>query len=346
MLTKQTDRSRRRTGWAALAVASFLVACAQTPPPTSAPVSADVPDPADALSLHFVEYVRAPPSAVWSALTTPEQTRQFFHRTAVQVDLREGGVLEHRTADGSRVVIAGRVRRADAPHTLAYDFRFPEYEDTATQVTYTTEDVGDGTTRLTIDHEGFPGRTKTYRRVIDGWPPVLSGLKTLLESGDPLPIPSFATGVGKAPAPDHPQQRYVAYIATTPTALWGALTEPSLTEKYFHGMRIAGELAAGGPIAYTRGTPAAPAIEGTLLHVEPGRGLSFTFQRAGVDDERPSQVRYEIDDLGEGVCRLIVLHDFETESETYRRVAHGWPPIVSGLKTLLESGTSLPIALR
>lgn len=141
--------------------------------------------------------------------------------------------------------------------------------------------------------------------------------------------------------PDHPQRRFTAYIQTTPEALWTALTDPSWTAKYFHGFEVTSTFAPGASIRYTAASDGTAMIEGKIVSVTPAQHLEFSFNRVSATGESASRVRYQIDDLGQEVCRLIVVHDFETTSETYDRVAHGWPPILSGLKTLLERGEPL-----
>ena len=321
-----------------------LAACGGTQSATVAPTEPEQAEP-ETLSLTYVEFIRAPQQQVWTALTNGEHTPKFFHGTVVKSELQAGGEHRHWSGDGERLVIDGRIDAVTPGERLAFQFRFPEYDEAATSVEYRVEDVGDGTTKLTVAHEGFAGPTKTYRRVVDGWPPVISALKTLLESGDPLKVPSFSTAASKEPPPGHPQRRYVAYIRTEPEALWTALTDPAATVQYFHGYEVGSEFTEGAPIRYVK-PDGTEMIRGQVQSAVPGDHLAFTFERVAAEAEEPSHVRYQIDDLGKGVSRLIVTHDFETATETYECVAAGWPPIMSGLKTYLESGAPLPIAMR
>ena len=65
-------------------------------------------------------------------------------------------------------------------------------DDAASRVVWVIEPLGDGLCSLTVTHDEFEGATETYRSVGAGWPAVLSGLKTLLETGRPLALPESA----------------------------------------------------------------------------------------------------------------------------------------------------------
>jgi hypothetical protein len=90
-------------------------------------------------------------------------------------------------------------------------------------------------------------------------------------------------------------------------------------------------------------------IDGVIVEVDRPRKLVHTFKELWNDegkDDWPSRVTYEIEQLGD-VCKLTVVHDdFDSETATYKAVKDGWNPILSGLKTLLETGTPLNIPMR
>ncbi len=137
---------------------------------------------------------------------------------------------------------------------------------------------------------------------------------------------------------------YQVYIKTTPERLWQALTDPDLTEKYFHGTRVDGKFKAGETIRYmmNKDGQTVPALQCKISECVPARRLVHSFEFHGNEDP-PSRVTYEIEPMGD-VVKLTVVHDgFESETETYTSVASGWPPIFSGLKTLLETGQPLEI---
>jgi uncharacterized protein YndB with AHSA1/START domain len=141
------------------------------------------------------------------------------------------------------------------------------------------------------------------------------------------------------------QHLYVTYIRTTPERIWEALTDPAQTKMFFHDTEVKSDFEVGAPIEYLLteedGSKRA-ALTGEILEIDPGRKLVHSFAFASNDDP-PSRVTWEIEPLGD-VVKLTVLHDeFESETETFTSVAHGWPPIFSGLKTLLETGEALRI---
>lgn len=143
------------------------------------------------------------------------------------------------------------------------------------------------------------------------------------------------------PAPRHV---YETYIRTTPERLWQALIDPELTRRYFHRCAFAGDLRPGAPYAYTD-ADGEVAVDGAIEEAEPFRRLVMTFHIAFDGEaagERPSRVTWEITPLGD-VCRLTLVHqDLHGAPRTRQITATGWPIVVSGLKTLVETGEELP----
>ena len=132
------------------------------------------------------------------------------------------------------------------------------------------------------------------------------------------------------------------YIKTTPERLWEAITNPDMRRKYNFGVRVESTWTSGS--SYEARTPALPTPlwEGKNLEVDPPRRLVQSFHARwsdAVDREGTSRVTWEIEPVGDS-CRLLVTHDQLKEganSELYG----GWPMILSGLKTLLETGELL-----
>ena len=132
------------------------------------------------------------------------------------------------------------------------------------------------------------------------------------------------------------------YIKTTPERLWEAITDSELRSKYNFGVGVESDWTSGSH--YRGGSPSAPdaILEGENLEVDPPRRLVQSFNALWgeqVRSEATSRVTWEIEQV-EDSCRLTVTHDQLREganSELYG----GWPMILSGLKTLLETGETL-----
>jgi len=137
----------------------------------------------------FQVYIRTSPEQLWQAITDPAFTERYFFRTQVDADWRAGRRLEYVRADGS-LVVEGEVLEAEPPRRLVTTWAFrhtPELrDDPPSRVTWEIESVGQ-VCRLTLVHE-FGSETRTSQRVVEGWPRVLSSLKSLLETGEPLVI--------------------------------------------------------------------------------------------------------------------------------------------------------------
>src|SRR5258708_1250857 len=151
---------------------------------------------------------------------------------------------------------------------------------------------------------------------------------------------------------------YATYIRTTPEKLWEALTNGDFSEKYWMGFRIELEQKAGGRI---RILPPKDGYEGKcgfdegkVLDCEPGRKIVYEFvinDSPEIAEKRngPSRVTYELKPMGEMV-RLHLIHenllpeDTEKDPNTFRGINNGWPAILSSLKSLLETGTAIPLA--
>ncbi|UCH09115.1 MAG: SRPBCC domain-containing protein [Fidelibacterota bacterium] len=139
-----------------------------------------------------------------------------------------------------------------------------------------------------------------------------------------------------------PRQMYALYLKTTTQRLWEALTQPEETRQYFFGTEVISEFKNGSLIEYystKEGGGKQLAASGQILDIVPLKRLEMTFAFPYYNDQ-PSRVAFEIEDLGE-VVKLTLIHDFEEESQTYQDALEGWPVILSGLKTVLETGQPL-----
>jgi uncharacterized protein YndB with AHSA1/START domain len=133
----------------------------------------------------YMTVIAAPPQEVWRGLTTAEFTEQYWHSTRVRSEFTPGAKIEFLNADGS-VGVAGEILIADRPTELSYTWCFlrnPEAaDDAASRVTFKLESIRAGT-RLTVVHDQLAEDSATARMVSFGWPHVIAGLKTLLETG-------------------------------------------------------------------------------------------------------------------------------------------------------------------
>jgi uncharacterized protein YndB with AHSA1/START domain len=139
----------------------------------------------------YTIYIASTPEKVWEALTTAEFSRKYFFGFAVEAELKVGGSFIIRTPDGS-VHIDGEVIECDPPRRLSvtWNVNWPGLVEKlgATLVSYEIEPAG-AAVRLTM--------TESHDRPLDddilsggrqGWPAILSSLKSLLETGEPLVV--------------------------------------------------------------------------------------------------------------------------------------------------------------
>lgn len=134
------------------------------------------------------------------------------------------------------------------------------------------------------------------------------------------------------------------YIRTTPEALWNALTDGSITPHYYYGIPVESTWEVGAPYRYA--TPAGSLVEGRVLEVVAPQRLATTFRAAfapGMADMPASQVHWEITPLGEAVKLTLTHTDLPADSPFTPAILGGWSVILSGLKTLLETGQPLVI---
>ncbi len=153
------------------------------------------------------------------------------------------------------------------------------------------------------------------------WAATLSGLKTRLET--PM------------------EKVYEIYIRTTPERLWEAITDDEIRSKYNFGARTKSDWTPGS--RFEMNTPAGTLLgEGEILEVDPPRRLVQTMVALWGDDvksEGTSRVTWEIEPVADS-CRLTVTHDQLREGAN-EQLYGGWPMILSGLKTWLETGELL-----
>lgn len=138
----------------------------------------------------YQTYIRASREQVWEAITAPEFTRQYFHAMHIRSDWKPGSPVTFEYDDG-RVGCEGELLDYDPPRRLSYTWRFMFDEALAKErpstVAFELEPAGEAT-RLRIIHGDFDEDSKVYPMIRDGWAEVISSLKSLLETGEPLAI--------------------------------------------------------------------------------------------------------------------------------------------------------------
>ena len=132
------------------------------------------------------------------------------------------------------------------------------------------------------------------------------------------------------------------YIKTSPERLWEAITDGEMRKRYSFGVGIESDWTAGSE--YLARVPGVVDISsGENVEVDPPRRLVQTFKALWSDEverEGTSRVTWEIEPVGDDSCQLRVIHDQLPEGAN-SQLWGGWPMILSGLKTLLETGEDL-----
>ncbi len=132
------------------------------------------------------------------------------------------------------------------------------------------------------------------------------------------------------------------YIKTTPERLWEAITDPELRAKYNFGVGVDSEWTPGSSYESVHPVAGVKIAAGENLEVSPPRRLVQSFTALWSEDvkgEGTSRVTWEIEPVGDS-CQLTVTHDQLPEGAN-SELFGGWPMILSGLKTLLETGEEL-----
>jgi len=148
----------------------------------------------------YVTYIRTTPEQLWEALTKPEFTRKYWFGIWQDCAWTQGATWTLIFPDG-RVADAGEVLEIDPPNRLVLkwrnEFRPELREEGFSRATFELEHLGD-TVKLTVIHEIDRQGSKFIAAVSNGWPAILSSLKSLLETGEGLQrtraLPAAKTG--------------------------------------------------------------------------------------------------------------------------------------------------------
>ena len=135
---------------------------------------------------------------------------------------------------------------------------------------------------------------------------------------------------------------YEIYIRTTPEQLWEAIINPEIRSKYTFGAGAYSDWTVGSRVELT--APKAGVLgDGEVLEIDPPRRLVHTMTAHWSEDverEGASRVTWEIETIGDDSCRLLVTHD-QLRDGAHPEIYGGWPMILSGLKTWVETGELL-----
>lgn len=141
----------------------------------------------------YVTYIASTPEKVFRALTSAEMSKQYWSGNFVESDWKVGSSFTLRLARHEKEDITGEVLEFDPPRRLAYTFH-PHHAgmevEGASRVVFEIEPYQDQV-KLTVIHDGFEAGSKVFESISQGWPHVLSSLKSYLESGVGMTAPWY-----------------------------------------------------------------------------------------------------------------------------------------------------------
>jgi uncharacterized protein YndB with AHSA1/START domain len=139
----------------------------------------------------YTIYIASTPSRLWEALTSAEFSRKYFFGNSVEVEQRVGGAYTVRTPDGA-LHISGEVVECDPPRKLSFTFNvnWPALIEKLgpTLVTYEIEQAGEAVKLTMSEAHDRPLSDDILSGGRQGWPAILSSLKSVLETGKPLVV--------------------------------------------------------------------------------------------------------------------------------------------------------------
>ena len=144
----------------------------------------------------YVSYIETTPEKLWEALTSSAFSRQYWFGSELRTDWKVGSPFA-LVMNGTPTDV-GEILEFDPPRRLSYTFRHVLQDELRnekpTKVVFKLEPHGK-LVKLTLTHEGFADASKLLDGVSKGWPAILSSLKSLLETGTALAIPTSALGI-------------------------------------------------------------------------------------------------------------------------------------------------------
>ncbi|HEY3900002.1 MAG TPA: SRPBCC family protein [Chthoniobacter sp.] len=139
----------------------------------------------------YVTLITTTPEKLWAALTSPEFTQQYWGGTSIESDWKVGSKVIFRWR--GNIVHNDTVLKSEPPRLLSYSFHPLQFEELLSEqpsrVTFEIEDFPvklpdmGPVVKLTVTHDDFPADSQIFPKICDGWPGILSSLKTMLETG-------------------------------------------------------------------------------------------------------------------------------------------------------------------
>ena len=134
-------------------------------------------------------YIDAPLAKVWKGIVDGEMTKHYVYGTRLESKLEKGAPYAY-VGDGGFKVVDGEILEVEHEKRLVMSWKAhwddSVAKDRPSRVSFELSAAGPSTTKLQILHDDFDGQTATYSGSVQGWPLMLSSLKSLLETGRPL----------------------------------------------------------------------------------------------------------------------------------------------------------------
>ncbi len=147
----------------------------------------------------YVIYIAASPQKIWDALTDNQTERAWWAHTRQDSTFQAGDPILYRRA--GNIDISGEILEREEPNRLVYTFQSygpgPQHDEGPSIVTYEIQANGNST-MLKVTHSNFPADSRTRKSIQNGWPAILSGLKTVLEGGKAPEYANWGEGEAKA----------------------------------------------------------------------------------------------------------------------------------------------------
>jgi uncharacterized protein YndB with AHSA1/START domain len=145
----------------------------------------------DKPKFEYTIYIGTTLEKLWSALTTGSITSQYWYGRQIESDWAIGSPVVFRDSRTQELTDSGRVIACEAPRRLSYSWHViydPKMrKEHPSRVTFELEPLKEAV-KLRVTHEDFETGSKVFEGISQGWPEILSSLKSLLETGRPLAL--------------------------------------------------------------------------------------------------------------------------------------------------------------